>query len=55
LVGTLKVGEEIWMRKITMAQQWAHKARKHQVEKNPHELPNKYRRHVIVFDEKKAT
>ena len=38
-----------------MAQQWAHKARKHQVEKNPHELPNKYRRHVIVFDEKKAT
>ncbi len=43
------------MRKMTIAQQWAHKARKHQVEKDPPELPNKYRQHAIVFNEKKAT
>jgi hypothetical protein len=39
---TLAADEEIWVQKITTAQQWAHEAQHEQGEESPHELPEEY-------------
>jgi len=54
-VGHLEPEEVIWIKKLTMAQQWAHDARETQQEKQNPELPVEYRRHAKVFDEQQAT
>jgi hypothetical protein len=46
----LRPREVIWMRKLTMAQQWVHDARDTQREKQKTKLPMEYRRHAKVFD-----
>jgi len=51
----LQEGEEIWMRKLTLAQQWVHKARKGTGGGSPHTLPEEYKWHTVIFDKEKAT
>ena len=43
------------MRKLTVAQQWVHKARKGTGGGSPHTLPEEYKQHAVIFDEEKAT
>ena len=50
----LKDNEAVWMRKMTMAQQWAHEAWK-ESEPKLRELPEEYQCHPLVFDEDRAT
>jgi hypothetical protein len=53
--GVLHKDEEVWIRKLMMAQQWAHEVRGCQANNEPRILPIEYRRHSIVFDEWVAT
>jgi hypothetical protein len=54
-VGTLSDSEEVWVHKMTTAQQWAHEAHNEKGEEVRHELPEEYQRHATVFDERNAT
>ena len=43
------------MRRMTVVQQWVHKARKGNERSSSYTLPKEYKHHTIIFDEEKAT
>ena len=51
----LESNDIIWVRKVTMVQQWAHKAWQDYGRKQKVTLPIEYCCHISIFDEEKAT
>jgi len=51
----LKEGETLWIRKVTIAQQWVHEAWKTARGECLHKLPEEYQCHAAVFNKRKAT
>jgi len=50
-LGRIREDGTIWVRKLTMEQQWAHDAQNHQGGDRPPTLSEEYKRHTMVFDE----